>query len=54
MKESEARAEVLGHYHLPWVLLCQCIRTVDETSFVHRPHEHLEANDGVDDNNEDD
>ena len=49
MKESETRVE-----GVPWILLCQGIRAIDETSLVHGPHEHLQANDGVDDDNEDD
>ena len=38
----------------PWVFVGKIVRAIDKAGLVHRPHEHLEADDGVDDDDEDD
>ena len=38
----------------PWVFVGKVVGAIDKAGLVHGPHEHLEADDGVDDDDEDD
>ena len=38
----------------PWVFVGEIVRAIDKARFVHGAHEHLEPNDGVNDDDEDD